>query len=85
MSVNDADVMSASRRLIGCPTVDKIGLPSADHVVNEAKVEYGHRVRQLGFQEVRRHPAGRPTSAADRRLRLRDSLTIHVERRHRAQ
>ena len=41
--------------LFRMPAVTKIGLPSADYVLDVAEVEYGYRARQLGFTSYMVH------------------------------
>ena len=41
--------------LFRMPAVAKIGLPSADYVLDVAEVEYGYRARQLGFTSYMVH------------------------------
>ncbi len=56
--------------------VEKIGLPSADYVLDSAELEYGYRARQLGFSSymvggsVLHHGVGRPAGVASRICRL---------------
>ena len=65
-----------SGSLFHMPAVAKIGLPSADYVMDLAEMEYGYRARQVGFAgyvvnaSVLHHNVGRPSGNSETLLRL---------------
>jgi rhamnosyltransferase len=69
--------------LFRMPAVVKIGLPSADYVLDIAELEYGYRARQLGFTSymvcgsVTHQDVGRAPGVVTRTLRL-GPLTIRL-------
>jgi GT2 family glycosyltransferase len=70
------DCILWSGSLYRTAAIARIGLPSADYVLDIAELEYGYRARQLGFtsyvvhNSVTHHDVGRNAGAAHRRLRL---------------
>jgi GT2 family glycosyltransferase len=49
------DYFAWTGSLFRMPAVAKIGLPSADYVLDVAEIEYGYRARQLGFSSYMVH------------------------------
>jgi rhamnosyltransferase len=70
----ECDCMIWSGTLYRMAAVERIGLPSADYVLDVAEIEYGYRARQLGFvsyivhNSVISHDVGRIAGATHRRL-----------------
>jgi GT2 family glycosyltransferase len=70
------DCMLWSGSLYRMAAVARIGLPSADYVLDIAEIEYGYRARQLGFtsyiihNNAIRHDVGRNPGAPARLYRL---------------
>ncbi|MGH9865476.1 MAG: glycosyltransferase [Candidatus Acidiferrales bacterium] len=70
------DCMIWSGTLYRMAAVARIGLPSADYVLDVAEIEYGYRARELGLtsyvvhNSVIRHDVGRNAGATHRVLRL---------------
>jgi GT2 family glycosyltransferase len=73
--VTQCDCILWSASLYRTAAIARIGLPSADYVLDAAELEYGYRARQLGFtsyvvhNSVTRHDVGRNAGATGRRLR----------------
>ena len=73
----ECDCMLWSGSLFRMAAVERIGLPSADYMLDIAEIEYGYRARQLGFtsyvvhDNVIRHDVGREPGAPPRVLPLR--------------
>jgi rhamnosyltransferase len=72
----ECDCILWSGSLYRTAAIARIGLPSADYVLDAAELEHGYRARQLGFasyvvhNSVTRHDVGRNAGATLRRLRL---------------
>jgi GT2 family glycosyltransferase len=70
------DCILWSGSLYRTAAIARIGLPSADYVLDAAELEYGYRARQLGFtsyvvhNSTTHHDVGRPAGVTRRRLRL---------------
>ena len=70
------DCMIWSGTLYRMAAVARIGLPSADYVLDVAEIEYGYRARELGLtswvvhESVIRHDVGRGAGAAHKLLRI---------------
>jgi GT2 family glycosyltransferase len=70
------DCVLWSGSLYRMAAVARIGLPTADYVLDIAELEYGYRARQLGFtsyivhNSLIHHDVGRDAGAAHRRFRL---------------
>jgi rhamnosyltransferase len=72
----ECDCMLWSGSLYRMTAVERIGLPSADYVLDIAEIEYGYRARQLGFtsyvvhDNVIHHDVGRDPGAPARLYRF---------------
>jgi GT2 family glycosyltransferase len=70
------DCILWSGSLYRTAAIARIGLPSADYVLDAAELEYGYRARQLGFtsyvvhNSITHHDVGRNAGGTLRRLRL---------------
>lgn len=70
------DCMIWSGALYRMAAVARIGLPSADYVLDVAEIEYGYRARELGFtsyvvhDSVIRHDVGRSAGATHKFFKL---------------
>ncbi len=80
----ECDCMLWSGSLFRMAAVARIGLPSADYVLDIAEIEYGYRARQLGLtsyivhDNLIRHDVGRDPGAAPRLYRFGPiRLTFH--------
>ncbi len=72
----ECDCILWSGGLFRMAAVERIGLPSADYVLDIAEIEYGYRARKEGFtsfvvhDSAIRHDVGRPPGAPPRRYQF---------------